>query len=137
MTNIPSWVYKLLIVLATIIWGFSFVVMKDVVAVLPPAWLLGMRFLFAGALLLVILRKRVMRFCSRKVVTYGFILGVLDFTAFWLQTVGLKHTTPGINAFLTATYCVLVPFAWWLIARKRPTTFNIVAAIVAVCGLCR
>ena len=135
MANIPSWVYKLLIVLATIIWGFSFVVMKDVVAVLPPAWLLGMRFLFAGALLLVILRKRVMRFCSRKVVTYGFILGVLDFTAFWLQTVGLKHTTPGINAFLTATYCVLVPFAWWLIARKRPTAFNIVAAIVAVCGI--
>ena len=76
-----------------------------------------------------------MRFCSRKVVTYGFILGVLDFTAFWLQTVGLKHTTPGINAFLTATYCVLVPFAWWLIARKRPTAFNIVAAIVAVCGI--
>lgn len=135
MANIPSWVYKLLIVLATIIWGFSFVVMKDVVAVLPPAWLLGMRFLFAGALLIVILRKRVMRFCSRKVVTYGFILGVLDFTAFWLQTVGLKHTTPGINAFLTATYCVLVPFAWWLIARKRPTAFNIVAAIVAVCGI--
>lgn len=135
MANIPSWVYKLLIVLATIIWGFSFVVMKDVVAVLPPAWLLGMRFLFAGALLLVILRKRVMRFCSRKVVTYGFILGALDFTAFWLQTVGLKHTTPGINAFLTATYCVLVPFAWWLIARKRPTAFNIIAAIVAVCGI--
>ena len=135
MANIPSWVYKLLIVLATIIWGFSFVVMKDVVTVLPPAWLLGMRFLFAGALLLVILRKRVMRFCSRKVVTYGLILGALDFTAFWLQTVGLKHTTPGINAFLTATYCVLVPFAWWLIARKRPTAFNIVAAIVAVCGI--
>ena len=55
MANIPSCVYKLLIVLATIIWGFSFVVMKDVVAVLPPAWLLGMRFLFAGALLLVVL----------------------------------------------------------------------------------
>ena len=127
MANIPSWVYKLLIVLATIIWGFSFVVMKDVVAVLPPAWLLGMRFLFAGALLLVILRKRVMRFCSRKVVTYGLILGVLDFTAFWLQTVGLKHTTPGINAFL--------PVAWWLCGRTRPTAFNIVAAIVAVCGI--
>ena len=30
---------------------------------------------------------------------------------------------------------MLVPFAWWLIARKRPTAFNIVAAIVAVCGI--
>ena len=135
MANIPSWVYKLLIVLATIIWGFSFVVMKDVVAVLPPAWLLGMRFLFAGALLLVILRKRIMRFCSRKVVTYGFILGVLDFTAFWLQTVGLKHTTPGINAFLTATYCVLVPFFWWLVSKRRPDRYNLAAALLCLCGM--
>ena len=135
MANIPSWVYKILIVFATIIWGFSFVVMKDVVAVLPPAWLLGIRFLFAGALLLAVLHKRVARFCSRKLITYGAILGVLDFSAFWLQTVGLEHTTPGINAFLTATYCVIVPFAWWLLARKRPTAFNIAAAVIAIAGI--
>ena len=135
MANIPSWVYKILIVFATVIWGFSFVVMKDVVAVLPPAWLLGIRFLFAGALLLAVLYKRVARFCSRKLITYGAILGVLDFSAFWLQTVGLEHTTPGINAFLTATYCVIVPFAWWLVARKRPTAFNIAAAVIAIAGI--
>ncbi len=59
----------------------------------------------------------------------------LDFAAFWSQTVGLQHTTPGINAFLTATYCVIVPFLWWIIARKRPTVFNIGAAVLAVVGI--
>ena len=55
----------------------------------------------------------------------GMLLGVFDFSAFWAQTVGLENTTPGINAFLTATYCVIVPFLWWVVARKRPTVFNV------------
>ena len=37
LSEIPSWVYKILLVLAAMIWGFSFVVMKDVVTVMPPA----------------------------------------------------------------------------------------------------
>ncbi len=135
LSNIPAWVYKALIVLATIIWGFSFVVMKDVVAVLPPAWLLGFRFTAAGLILLVVLWKRVRRAFSVKALSAGALLGVFDFAAFWTQTVGLEHTTPGINAFLTATYCVIVPFLWWIIARRRPTVFNIGAAVLAVAGV--
>ena len=135
LDNIPTFVYKLLIVVATIIWGFSFVVMKDVVEVLPPAWLLGIRFLMAGAILLAVLWKHVRRMFTRDALAAGIVLGALDFAAFWSQTVGLQHTTPGINAFLTATYCVIVPFLWWIIARKRPTVFNIGAAVLAVIGI--
>ena len=135
LSNIPAWVYKALIVFATIIWGFSFVVMKDVVAVLPPAWLLGFRFTAAGLILLAVLWKRVRRAFSVKALSAGALLGVFDFAAFWTQTVGLEHTTPGINAFLTATYCVIVPFLWWIIARRRPTVFNIGAAVLAVAGI--
>ena len=65
----------------------------------------------------------------------GVLLGVLDFSAFLTQTVGLQYTTPGINAFLTATYCVIVHFIWWLVARRRPTVFNIGAALLAVGGI--
>ncbi len=133
--NISAPVYKILIVVATIIWGFSFVVMKDVVEVLPPAWLLGIRFLMAGLLLLAILWKHVRRTFTREALAAGIILGAFDFAAFLAQTVGLQHTTPGINAFLTATYCVIVPFLWWIIARKRPTMFNIGAAVIAVVGI--
>ena len=135
MARIPAWGYKTLIVLATIIWGFSFVVMKDAVEVIPPAWLLGIRFTLAGILLLVVLARRVKRHFSRRALVYGAILGVFDFLAFWLQTLGLQHTTPGINAFLTATYCVIVPFAWWVVARKRPTVFNVGAAVLAIAGI--
>lgn len=118
--GLPSWSYKVAIVVATIIWGYSFVSMKDVVAVIPPAWLLGFRFLFAGIVLTAILWKRVRKAFSGKMVLAGTALGLADYLAFWTQTVGLEHTTPGINAFLTATYCVIVPFLWWIIAHRAP-----------------
>ena len=133
--ELPSWAYKVAIVVATIIWGYSFVSMKGVVAVIPPAWLLGFRFLFAGIVLTAILWKRVRKAFSGRMVLAGTVLGLADFLAFWTQTVGLEHTTPGINAFLTATYCVIVPFLWWIVAHRRPTVFNIGAAVLALAGI--
>lgn len=135
LDTLPTWAYKVLVVIATMIWGGSFVVMKDVVGVLQPAWLLGIRFTLAGLILLAILRRRVAcGFCLRTLGA-GVLLGLFDFSAFLTQTVGLQHTTPGINAFLTATYCVIVPFVWWIIARRRPSVFNVGAALLAVAGI--
>lgn len=132
---VPSYVFKILLVAATAVWGVSFVVMKDVVDALPPAWLLGIRFTCAGVVLFAILHRRVIRAISARVLGMGVLLGLFDFSAFFAQTVGLQHTTPGVNAFLTATYCVIVPFAWWALARKRPTVFNVGAAAIAVAGI--
>lgn len=137
--RIPTGAYKALLVVATIIWGLSFVVMKDTVDVLEPAYLIGFRFLATGVILLALFFKRVKLAFGASVrkdyLVKGIVLGVLCYLAFWVQTTGLAYTTPGKNAFLTATYCVIVPFAWWLIAHKRPTVFNLVAAVLAVAGI--
>lgn len=135
LSNIPTGVYKALLVLATVIWGYSFVVMKHVVDVVPPALLLGVRFTLAGLLLLIILHKRVKKHFSWNMVACGAALALFDFSAFLTQTIGLQYTTPGINAFLTATYCVIVPFAWWAVAHKRPSICNVGAAVIAVIGI--
>ena len=63
------------------------------------------------------------------------MLGAVTFLAFWVQTVGLAETTPGKTAFLTATYCVIVPFMLWAVARKRPTVVNVGAAVLCVAGI--
>lgn len=124
-----------MIVAATIIWGFSFVVMKDAVSVLEPAWLIGVRFTLTAVVLTVVLFRHMRGAFTKDYLVVGGILGVLNFLAFWTQTIGLAYTTPGKNAFLTATYCVLVPFVFWIIARKRPTAFNLVAAVLCVAGV--
>lgn len=133
--HIPTFVYKLMIIVATIIWGFSFVVMKDAVSVLEPAWLIGVRFFCTAVLLTIVFLPHMRCALSRDYLAAGGILGLLNFLGFWTQTIGLAYTTPGKNAFLTATYCVIVPFVSWVIARKRPTAYNLVAAVMCVTGI--
>ncbi len=134
-TQLPPFVYKIAIVLATVMWGAAFPIMKNVVQYVPTCWLLGVRFLLAGGILAIFLRKRIRKFFSRKVFWMGIALAIADFSAFLTQTIGLTYTTSGVNAFLTALYCVIVPFLWWLIAHRAPSAFNIVAAVLAVIGV--
>ena len=57
------------------------------------------------------------------------------YTAYAIQTYGLALTTPSKNAFLTAVYCVLVPFLYWAFARVRPDRYNVLAALLCVTGV--
>lgn len=133
--HIPQWGYKALLVLATMIWGLSFVVMKDTVEGLTPLWLLGIRFTICGVLLGVFFAKRIRATFNRTTVIHGVIVGALLFGGFWAQTYGIVFTTPGKNAFLTAAYCVIVPFVWWLVDKRKPTVWNILAAVICLAGI--
>lgn len=121
LANIPTSVYKVLLLLVTMAWGASFVYMKDMVAVFPPGWLLGIRFTIAGLVILPFLLKRLRLRLTWKALAAGMVMGLLDFLGFFTQTVGLQTVSPGINAFLTAVYVVLVPFMWWVVAKRKPT----------------
>ena len=133
--SLPSFVYKLMLLAATVIWGFAFVVMKDAVDVLPPAQLIGVRFLLTGLLMAAVFHRHLRGSLNAGFLGAGLALGAVTFLAFWVQTVGLADTTPGKNAFLTATYCVIVPFMLWAVARKRPTVVNVGAAVLCVAGI--
>lgn len=129
------WFYKTLLVLATLFWGFSFVVVKGALDDMTPGWLTSIRFLLTALIVGFVCRKTIRRHFSREHILYGCVLGIVAFFAFWVQNVGLTDTTPGRNAFLTGTYCVIVPFLYWAIDRKRPTIFNIVAALLCIGGV--
>ncbi|MDR2721354.1 MAG: DMT family transporter, partial [Coriobacteriaceae bacterium] len=134
INNIANWC-KVLLLLAAVMWGFGFVAMKDAVEVIPPSWLLGIRFIATGLILVVVFHKKMRTFFNREHLIYGSLLGIMLFAAFWVQTIGLIYTTPGKNAFLTACYVVLVPFIYWVVIQKRPTKYNIIAALVCVAGM--
>ena len=90
-----------LIVLATIIWGSSFVVMKNSVDVLPTFWLLAIRFTFAALVLAVVFIKR-WKVLDKQYLIGGTVMGFCLFVAYAFQTFGLEQTTSGKNAFFTA-----------------------------------
>ena len=123
-----------LIVIATVIWGSSFVVMKDSVSALPPMWLLAIRFTLSGVLLGLFCWRR-WRLLDRGYLLGGTVTGFFLCSAYIFQTFGLTWTTPGKNAFFTAVYCVAVPFLNWLVAKKRPDRFNVAAALLCLTGV--
>lgn len=127
--------YKLLLLGASLIWGASFVFMKNSVDVLGPATLVAVRFVSAALLMLVFFWPKIIPALKKDNVKAGIFLGILYFLAYWSQTVGLTDTTPGKNAFLTAAYVVMVPFIFWVISKVRPNVLNVLAAFVCLVGI--
>lgn len=125
---------KPMLFLAAFIWGSSFFIMKGAVDVLPPFLLLALRFT-GGAVLLALVCLRRWRVFTRDYLWRGAIIGGFLFLAYSVQTFGLMGTTPSKNAFLTAVYCVIVPFLYWAAARRRPDRYNILAALLCVAGI--
>ena len=119
---------------ATLLWGSSFVVLKATLDTVPTLWVLAIRFTGAALLLGLAFIKQ-LRTIDRGCLKAGLLMGLALYAAYTLQTFGLERTTPGKNAFLTATYCVIVPFLWWALEKKRPDGYNLLAAAVCITGM--
>lgn len=119
---------------AAIIWGTSFFIMKNALDVIPVFYLLTIRFTAGAVLLALIAGPRWKRF-TPDCLWRGAVMGAFLFLAYSVQTFGLSLTTPSKNAFLTAVYCVLVPFLTWAVVKKRPDRYNISAAVLCVAGV--
>ena len=127
-------VAKLALLFATLIWGSSFIIMKDALDDITTFYLLAVRFTGAFLLLAIICYKK-WRGLNKKVVYASFIMGTALIAAYGFQTYGLAETTPGKNAFLTAGYCILVPFLFWAVSKNRPDKFNVIAAVLCLVGI--
>lgn len=125
---------KFAILLATIIWGISFCFMKSSLDEVPPNMILGIRFTGASILLAIIFFRR-LKNINLQYILKGSLLGFFLYLAYLFQTFGLEDTSPGNNAFLTAIYCVIVPFLSWIIKRTRPDIFNFLAAFICIAGI--
>lgn len=117
-----------------VIWGSSFVILKNAIDGLGVMWVLAMRFTISAVLLLALAGKR-LRSMSRASVRGSVLIGVCLAAAYIVQTYGLKYTTPSKNAFLTTTYCVMVPFLAWLVYKRKPGLHNVAAAVLCVAGI--
>lgn len=125
---------RLLLFITAVLWGGSFIVAKAAVAVVPPDLLVAFRFSGGCALLCLVFAKK-LRTMTAGCFRAGFLIGIIVFVSYYLQTAGLAGTTPGRNAFLTAVYVVLVPFMAWAFFRRRPDVWSFAAAALALLGI--
>ena len=109
------------LVVTTLIWGFSFVIVKDSVDRIPPVYLLAFRFTLAFAGLALVFAGKISKIRKGDLLC-GAMLGFWLFVSYFFQTVGIQYTTAGKNAFLTTIYVVIVPFLHWAINENRTGT---------------
>ena len=122
------------LVVTAFIWGTSFVVLKSTLDCMGTLWVLAIRFT-VSALLLALLSGRRLFHMPRHILKGSVLMGICLAAAYIVQTYGLKYTSPGKNAFLTATYVVLVPFFSWICYKKKPELSNILAGFICICGI--
>jgi drug/metabolite transporter (DMT)-like permease len=117
-----------------VLWGFNFVVIKDVIDRVDPMLYVMLRYLVATAIFVAIVPRSVTR-STRPQWVMGAILGAFYLTALIVQTIGLQYTTPGKSGFITGLNVVMVPFLFWIVAGRSPGWTQILGAVVATAGL--
>ena len=133
--NISLWVYELALVTVTVLWGGSFIVLKGALDSMSPGWLLTLRFALAAMVLCLLFLGRIRSHLDVRHVYAGLLIGIPEGLGFLVQNVGLVDTTPGRNAFLTGTYCVMVPFLAWMLVRRRPSLRDVLCALICLAGI--
>jgi drug/metabolite transporter (DMT)-like permease len=122
------------LVLAGVIWGGNFVLVKVAVERMPPFYYLGLRFLVGAVVLAPFCIGRLRRL-DRRGWLLGLGIGVLLFGGFALQTVGLQTTSPGISGFLTSLYVILVPLVLGVVAGRWPSLWLWLGIAMVMGGL--
>jgi drug/metabolite transporter (DMT)-like permease len=120
-------------VLATLLWGATFVVARDTLVRLAPVPLIAVRFGAAAIVLgLIALARRSP--VDLETVKGGLLTGVLTAGGYLFQAIGLTATSAGSSAFLTCAGTLLAGlFAWWLLGQ-RPTRLMAAGLALAAAG---
>ena len=107
----------LAVVVAALIFGSTFLVVKDAVDDVDPFAFLAARFCIGAVVLLPVARRRPP---SPGVVRAGSWCGAALAVGYVAQTVGLRTTSSSVSAFLTYLLVVLVPLLSAVVLRRPP-----------------
>jgi len=116
------------------VWGWTFVLVKEVVVDTPPLTFLAARFAVAFVLLAVLLRRRLRGTGQRELVA-GTMIGAALFVGYLFQTWGLRHTSASKSGLITGLYVVLVPVLAAAFARRRESAAVWGGVALAAAGL--
>ncbi len=115
---------------AAILFGSTFVVIKDVVAGFPPITFVGWRFLLGGLALGLLSFPR-----GRGLWRDATITGALLFVGYAAQTAGLVTTGASNSALITGLFVIVTPLLVAILARRPPGAWVVVGAVTAFMGV--
>ena len=118
----------------TIIWGLTFIIVKDALNDALPFSFATLRFGLATILTLLIVNKKI--FTLNKVELMGGILcGAFLFLGYAFQNFGLMITTATKSAFITSISVLLVPILLVVLKLQKVRMRIWIAVLMAITGL--
>lgn len=124
--------HELGLVYCALVWGTTFVLVKDVIGSVAPATLVGWRFLLSALCLVPWVLRRPRPAAHLR---EGLILGAVLLVLYLAQTAGLAYTTASNSAFITGLFVVFTPLFLLAFLRRPPTGAQWTATALAVGGL--
>ena len=122
------------LVLVCVIWGSTFLVVKDAVARMPAMDFLAWRFTIA-ALAMVVIRPRAVRRLDARGRRLGAVLGLVLAVGYITQTIGLEHTPASVSGFITGLYVVFTPLCMAVLLHRPVGRLTWLAVALATAGL--
>jgi drug/metabolite transporter (DMT)-like permease len=130
------WRADLALVGVALIWGATFVLVKEALRDVSTLLFLALRFGLASIALALAFRPLASRFGNRRILLRGGgLAGLCLFAGYLFQTFGLKYTTPSKSAFITGLSIVMVPLIGAGIEGKLPHVSEALGVAVATLGM--
>ncbi|MBN1301591.1 MAG: DMT family transporter [Melioribacteraceae bacterium] len=123
-----------MMLIVTLLWGATFVIVKESLADVSTMLFIGIRFTIAAVVLIPIVFRYRSSF-NKQVVSAGFVIGLFLFLGFASQTIGLKHTTATKSGFLTGSAVVMVPILQTIMEKRKPTIGSITGVLIVFTGI--
>jgi drug/metabolite transporter (DMT)-like permease len=125
-----------LLILVTIVWGSTFVVIKDTVRSVDPFFIVFARLGIASLAMTGFLAVKDRRLLAdRRAWRQGSLLGGLLAVIYGSQTIGLQYTSSGHSAFITSAAVAVVPVILFLGFGERFSRKQGASVLAVLLGL--
>ena len=122
------------LVLITMVWGITFLLVQHALTASGPMFFVGLRFAAAACIVALFSMHR-LRGITLLELKAGMFIGVSIMLGYGLQTIGLQTIPSSQSAFITALYVPFVPLLQWLVLGRRPGLMPSLGIILAFTGL--
>lgn len=125
------------LIICCMIWGTTFVAIKDISSKIDPYLLSILRNSIAVFILfpIILISKKGVFLKDKQSIKYGFVLGVLLGAIYVIQTFGLQFTTSNHSAFITCSAVIMVPIILLAVGKQRLTIQQILSIVIISFGL--
>ncbi|MBK8394114.1 MAG: DMT family transporter [Leptospiraceae bacterium] len=122
------------LLLLNVMWGYCFILIKQLLVEISPFYLLTLRFFLAALILVPFQFSNFRKMTTRECKSY-FLCGLALGIGFIFQTLGLISTNPGKSGVITGTLVVFVPFIHYFWTGLRIEKYVIKGTILTFVGL--